>query len=148
LLEEQNDLQNFYKDYQSLSIVRLSFWNDSRPIGYAIVKHDAATRSDSVYIDRWHVFEAVMPKYDHRHNCIRKSKNFSVLLNEIECLCQAEGYRTILIEAHEEKRLPALLAPHLRRLLFDLDRVKSAGDNVRRGIGILKRAQRILAIWK
>jgi hypothetical protein len=31
-----------------------------------------------------------------------------------------------------------LLAPHLRRLLFDLDRVKAAGDKVRRGLGVLR----------
>jgi hypothetical protein len=62
----------------------------------------------------------------------------TVLLNEIERLAQAEGYRTILIEAHEDKRLATLLAPHLRRLLFDLDRIKGAGDKVRRGIGVLK----------
>jgi hypothetical protein len=62
----------------------------------------------------------------------------TVLLNEIERLAQAEGYRTILIEAHEDKRLATLLAPHLRRLLFDFDRIKAAGDKVRRGIGVLK----------
>lgn len=62
----------------------------------------------------------------------------TVLLNEIDRLAQAEGYRTILIEAHEGKRLASLLAPHLRRLLFDLDRIKAVGDKVRRGIGVLK----------
>ncbi len=62
----------------------------------------------------------------------------TVLLNEIDRLAQSDGYRTILIEAHEGKSLAFLLAPHLRRLLFDLDRVKSAGDKVRRGIGALK----------
>jgi hypothetical protein len=36
------------------------------------------------------------------------------------------------------KRLATLLAPHLRRLLFDLDRIKAAGDKVRRGISVLK----------
>jgi len=62
----------------------------------------------------------------------------TVLLNEIDRIAQGAGYRTILIEAHEDKRLATLLAPHLRRLLFDLDRIKSAGDKVRRGIGVLK----------
>jgi hypothetical protein len=62
----------------------------------------------------------------------------TVLLVEIERLAQAEGYRTILIEAHEDKRLATLLAPHLRRVLFDLDRIKAAGDKVRRGLGVLK----------
>jgi hypothetical protein len=62
----------------------------------------------------------------------------TVLLNEIDRMAQAQGYRTILIEAHENKRLATLLAPHLRRLLFDLDRLAGVGDKVRRGIGVLK----------
>lgn len=62
----------------------------------------------------------------------------TVLLNEIDRIAREVGYRTILIEAHEGKRLAVLLAPHLRRLLFDLDRIKAAGDKVRRGIGVLK----------
>ncbi len=47
----------------------------------------------------------------------------TVLLNEIERLAQADGYKTILVEAHEDKSLAALLAPELRRLLFSLDRM-------------------------
>jgi AAA ATPase domain len=62
----------------------------------------------------------------------------TVLLNQIERIAAAEGYRTILIEAHEGKPLAVLLAPHLRRLLFDLDRLKGAGDKVRRGLGVLR----------
>jgi len=62
----------------------------------------------------------------------------TVLLNEIERMAQAAGYRTILVEAHEGKSLAVLLAPHLRRLLFDLDRMAGAGDKVRRGLGVLK----------
>src|ERR1700681_1972954 len=46
----------------------------------------------------------------------------TVLLNEIERLAGRDGYRTLLIEAHEDKPLPALLVPPLRKLLFDLDR--------------------------
>ena len=49
----------------------------------------------------------------------------TVLLNQIERIALAEGFRTILVEAHERKPLAVLLAPHLRRLLFDLDRVKA-----------------------
>ena len=62
----------------------------------------------------------------------------TVLLNEIERMAQATGYRSVLVEAHEGKSLAALLAPHLRRLLFDLDRIAGAGDKVRRGIAVLK----------
>lgn len=62
----------------------------------------------------------------------------TVLLNEMERFALAEDYRTILIEAHEDKSLAALLAPHLRKLLFDLDRVAGAGDKAKRGLAVLK----------
>lgn len=62
----------------------------------------------------------------------------TVLLNEIERLADADGYRTISVEAHEDKRLGPLLAPYLRRLLFDLDRAAGAGDKVKRGLAVLR----------
>jgi len=62
----------------------------------------------------------------------------TVLLNEIERRAKDTSYRTILVEAHEGKSLPVLLAPHLRRLLFDLDRLAGAGDKARRGLAVLK----------
>jgi AAA ATPase domain len=62
----------------------------------------------------------------------------TVLLNEIERMALAVGYRTISVEAHEEKPLGALLVPYLRRLLFDLDRLAGAGEKVRRGLAVLR----------
>lgn len=62
----------------------------------------------------------------------------TVLLNETERLAQANGYRTILVEAHEGKPLAVLLAPHLRRLLFELDRLAGVGHKARRGLAVLK----------
>lgn len=62
----------------------------------------------------------------------------TVLLNEIERQAQATGYRTILVEAHEGKPLAVLLAPHLRRLLFELDRLAGVGHKARRGLAVLK----------
>lgn len=62
----------------------------------------------------------------------------TVLLNAIERMALAAGYRTILVEAHEGKPLAALLAPHLRHLLFDLDRIAGAGNKARRGLAVLK----------
>lgn len=62
----------------------------------------------------------------------------TVLLNEVDRRAKGAGYRTILVEAHEGKSLPVLLAPHLRRLLFDLDRITGAGDKARRGLAVLK----------
>lgn len=62
----------------------------------------------------------------------------TVLLNELERMAQDDSYRTILVEAHEGKPLAVLLTPHLRRVLFDLDRIARAGDKVRRGLAVLK----------
>ncbi|OAI12791.1 AAA family ATPase [Methylomonas koyamae] len=62
----------------------------------------------------------------------------TVLLNEIERMAIDAGYRTLLVEAHEGKPLAVLLAPHLRRLLFDLDRLAGAGNKAKRGIAVLK----------
>lgn len=62
----------------------------------------------------------------------------TVLLNEIERMAMKEGYRTIGLEAHEDKTLAALLVPPLRKLLFELDRVAGAGDKAKRALAVLK----------
>lgn len=62
----------------------------------------------------------------------------TVLLNEIERLAKKEGYHTVSIEAHEKKPLGPLLAPQLRSLLFELDRLAGAGDKVKRGLRVLR----------
>ena len=62
----------------------------------------------------------------------------TVLLNEIERQAKASGYHTIVIEAHEDKPLGPLLAPHLRSLLFELDRIAGAGNKVKRGLRVLR----------
>lgn len=62
----------------------------------------------------------------------------TVLLNEIERLAVRTGYRTVPLEAHEDKALAAMLVPPLRKLLFELDRVAGAGDKAKRGLAVLK----------
>ncbi len=62
----------------------------------------------------------------------------TVLLNEIEQRAKANDFHTILIEAHENKPLGPLLAPHLRSLLFALDRMAGAGDKAKRGLRVLR----------
>ena len=62
----------------------------------------------------------------------------TVLLNEIERLAAKTGYRTVPLEAHEDKTLAAMLVPPLRKLLFELDRVAGAGDKAKRGLAVLK----------
>ncbi len=62
----------------------------------------------------------------------------TVLLNEVERKARAVGYRIISLEAHENKSLGALLAPELKRILYDIDRLAGAGDKARRGLAILR----------
>lgn len=62
----------------------------------------------------------------------------TALLNEIERYAHNEDYHTILIEAHENKSLAAILAPHLRKLLFNLDRLAGVGNKTRKALAVLK----------
>lgn len=62
----------------------------------------------------------------------------TVLLNEIKRMAEAAGYHTISIEVHEGKALGPLIAPYLRSLLYDLDRIAGAGDKVKRGLAVLR----------
>jgi len=62
----------------------------------------------------------------------------TVLLNEIKRMADSDGYSTIAIEAHEGKALGTLIAPYLRSLLYDLDRIAGTGDKVKRGLAVLR----------
>jgi len=62
----------------------------------------------------------------------------TVLLNEIKRMAEGAGYHTIFIEAHEGKALGPLIAPPLRSLLYDLDRIAGTGDKVKRGLAVLR----------
>jgi GTPase SAR1 family protein len=62
----------------------------------------------------------------------------TVLLNVMTRLAEDHNYQTIFIEAHEDKSLPALLAPQLRSLLYKLDRMEGAKEKIRRGLAVLK----------
>lgn len=61
----------------------------------------------------------------------------TVLLNEIERDAKEEGYLTINIEAHEDKALGPLIAPYLRSLLFELNRMAGAIEKVKRAFAVL-----------
>ena len=62
----------------------------------------------------------------------------TVLLKEVEFLAKKNGYRTIFIEAHENKPLGPLIIPYLRNLLFDFNRVAGVSDKVKRGLAVLR----------
>ncbi len=59
----------------------------------------------------------------------------TVLLNEISNRADGIGFQTISIEAHDNKTLPELLVPELRRVLLALDRMGQTSDAVKRGLG-------------
>jgi GTPase SAR1 family protein len=61
----------------------------------------------------------------------------TVLLNEMKRIAEHDGYRTIFVEASENKLLAVLLVPQLRTLLFELDRMAGTGNKVRRGLAVL-----------
>lgn len=62
----------------------------------------------------------------------------TVLLNKILELAKSEGYRAAMVEAHENKRLAALLMPCLRQLLLGLDVGQAISEKVKRGLRVLK----------
>jgi hypothetical protein len=62
----------------------------------------------------------------------------TVLLNEIARSARTGGYHVVAVEAHEDKALGPLLAPHLRTILYELDRVAGAGQKVKRGLRVLR----------
>ncbi len=62
----------------------------------------------------------------------------TVLLNEVRRMAQEAGYRTVLVEAHEDKALGPLIASPLKTVFFELDRVAHAGGRVKRGLRVLR----------
>jgi hypothetical protein len=62
----------------------------------------------------------------------------TVLLNEVRRMAQEVGYRTVLVEAHEDKALGPLIAAPLKTVFFELDRMAQAGDRVKRGLRVLR----------
>lgn len=62
----------------------------------------------------------------------------TVLLNEIERRAKDKGYRTIFVEAHENKALGPLLAPYLRSLLFELNRMEGVNHKAKRALSVFR----------
>ncbi len=62
----------------------------------------------------------------------------TVLLTKLRDDAEDQGYKCILVEAHEGKTLPELLLPPLRSVLFSLSLVENAKEKTRRGLRALK----------
>lgn len=62
----------------------------------------------------------------------------TVLLNKIREMAEFTGYRTVFIEAHENKPLATLLLPPLRQLLIGLDLMANLSEKTKRGLRVLR----------
>ncbi len=62
----------------------------------------------------------------------------TVLLNRIWDRARTDGYKAILIEAHENKPLPELLIPALRQILFSLDAMENVSEKAKRALRVLR----------
>lgn len=62
----------------------------------------------------------------------------TVLLNRIREMSEAKGFHAMLIEAHEDKSLPALLIPPLRKLLLRLDSQVRLSETTKTGLRVLR----------
>ncbi len=91
LADENKEIAGLFPAFQPGTIKRLSFWR--RPfrrgrdlqrmraadlIGYAILKYDAVPG----LCEGWHVFEAVFPKYESRHNCVPQEHDYRLCVGE------------------------------------------------------------------
>lgn len=62
----------------------------------------------------------------------------TVLLHKISEVAEQNGYKSLMIEAREDKSLSKLLIPYLRQLLFSLDIGEMVSEKVKRATRILK----------
>lgn len=62
----------------------------------------------------------------------------TVLLNRIRDMAAENGYGIVMIEATENRSLPALLLPPLRQVLFGFDTMADVSDKVKRGLRVLR----------
>jgi len=88
------ELLGLFPDFQPAGLRRLSFWKgpiespeelSAVPprslLGFAILKRDSVP---SRAIDAWYVFESVLVKYPHQHNCVRGASEFRVCVGDRE----------------------------------------------------------------
>lgn len=126
--DENEEIGDLFPDHNMAGLQRLSFWKkavisvedinaltDTDCFGYVLVKHDVCpTRK----IDKWHVFEAAISKYDHIHNYGPCAKPVPFLVGEKRfqltaiLYCQQNG----LNKACAQVSLRSLCAPYLESL--------------------------------
>ncbi|MDT8391685.1 MAG: hypothetical protein RRC34_14390 [Lentisphaeria bacterium] len=91
IADENAEILAYHPDFRPGKLFRLAFWKpefsraeeagscrDTDLVSYAILKEDF---SPSGKVKGWHVFEAVVRKYDHRHNCVPHQPTYTVGVN-------------------------------------------------------------------
>lgn len=61
----------------------------------------------------------------------------TVLLNRLHNNAESNGFATVMLEAPEQRSLPALLVPSMRAVLLKLDRMAAAGQLAKRALRAL-----------
>jgi AAA ATPase domain len=62
----------------------------------------------------------------------------TVLLNKIQSIAEESGYIASLLETPEQRSLPHMLYPCLRKILFQLDTKEKVNEYVKRGLMVLR----------
>ncbi len=62
----------------------------------------------------------------------------TVLLNRLWREAESKGFKTAKIEAPEGGKLPDLIVPALRRIVYDLDLIKAADRKVRQAVSVVR----------
>ncbi len=95
---------------------------------------------------RDHVIEATAIALDRmRNGLVARSQLLiglrgvgkTVLLNRLHNEAEARGFATVVLEAPEQRSLPALLVPSLRAALLKLDRMAAGGELAKRALRAL-----------
>jgi len=55
----------------------------------------------------------------------------TVLLNRVRDIAKEQNCKVAMLEAHDDKDFPSLIAPAIRRILLDLDRMETISEHVK-----------------
>src|SRR5881394_3302243 len=89
LIAENEEILRYHPEARMRELLRISFWQkpfkkendvhnlaDTDCLGYAVLKrHEGLAGGEN---GEWHVYESVMRKYPHHHNCIPGERTFPV----------------------------------------------------------------------
>ena len=140
--EENEEIIRLYPDYQKGGLKRLTFWSRSfrnenefhrlgvdNLIGYAILKRDLVP---SRSYDDWHVFDSVIRKYPHHHNCMPVQTAFSVRAGGRSFDIQGVLYcqQNNLNKACAQVALRSLCALHLPEATLSYEKINQLAAKV------------------